>query len=181
MGSADHFAVDSSGADGAAGSLEPVVEHRASACRQRAARQKSITRFGAGWVTTPCADMDSVSRSEPTVGIQTSSWSPPRAPDLKRRKRCRTKSSQSEESWARIVSMIAIMKPALRSHVEEKLTAVDHLPKASRVTESTDSAQRRPVHLHPGYPCPPSRSTQEIAVRHERRVKRRACFSIKGQ
>ena len=29
--------------------------------------------------------------------------------------------------------VIAIMGPALRSHVEEKLTAVDHLPKVSRI------------------------------------------------
>ena len=47
--------------------------------------------------------------------------------------RCRTNSGKGEGSWARIMSVIAIMNPVLRSHVEEKLTAVDHLPKASRV------------------------------------------------
>ncbi len=73
---------------------------------------------------------DSVRSSEPTAGIQTSSWSPPSATDSKRRKRCRTSSSQSEESWGRIMSVIAIMLSVLQSHVEKKLTAVDHLPKS---------------------------------------------------
>ena len=103
------------------------------------------------WSSSDVAD--SVRSSEPTVGIQTSSWSPPSATDSKRRKRCRTNSSQSEESWGRIMSVIAIMLSVLRSHVEKKLTAVDHLPKVSRVTESIDFRGPRPVHLHPRSFC----------------------------
>ena len=39
--------------------------------------------------------------------------------------------------------VIAIMSPVLRSHVEEKLTAPDHQPKASRVAESTHDGRQR--------------------------------------